>query len=472
MTHLSQPRPARRLLHAIAGMSALLFSPWSYAAPVADIKANNSDTALAIAYGSPLTVTVGMTPDTLLNQPLDWWLVRENNAALYSWSLAGSWASGLVPTYQGNGFALASTAVFSSSSLDVGVHNFYFGVDSVKNGSLDLAGTTYDSIAVHVYNDKNNVADGLPYIDVYNPAKACNGTTLLADIHDKANPRVIEVDMLGRIVWQYLFPNVLKGTVPVGPDAKFLANGNVLITLSSKGVYEVSRAGSIVWSVSEPKVSHDADRLANGNTLVVFGNNDTADDSQLKEYDASGKLVWSWSAKNLFYVDPYKSISDGGWTHANAASRLTNGNTLVNMRNFDLTAEISPAGALAWSFDWGKLGIAGVDPHEPEIQANDNLLVCLQNGSPYQAVEIARSTGQVVWGYKGTNLRTARDCNRLPNGNTLIVAVMTQGTSSTDDDESVLFEVTSGGEIVWQMRLKNAPVGNNPGDFYKAQRSC
>jgi hypothetical protein len=63
-------------------------------------------------------------------------------------------------------------------------------------------------------------------------------------------------------------------------------------------------------------------------------------------------------------------------------------------------------------------------------------------------------------------LRTTRDCDRLTNGNTLMVGVM------HEDDESVIFEVTSAGEIVWQLRLKCAPVGQNPGWFYKAQRIC
>lgn len=469
MTHRSRLLQQSRFLYSVAvtGIATFLFASCAYSAPIADIRANDSNSAIALAYGSPLTLSIGLTPDTLLNHPLDWWLVKENNGSLYSWGLTGYWAPGLASAYQGPGFHLPATAVYSNSGLDVGVHTFYFAVDSAQNGTLDLAQITYDGVTVHVYKGNSSVADGAPYVDIYNPAKACNGTTLLADIHDTANPRLIEVDMLGNVIWEYLFPNELKGTTPVGPDAELLANGNVLLTISGKGVYEISRAGSIVWSVSEPKVSHDADRLANGNTLVVFGA-----DSHVKEYDAAGNLVWSWSANSLFYVDPYKNISGQGWTHANAVARLANGNTLFNMRNFDLTAEISPAGSLVWSFDWSTLGVTGVDPHEPELQANDNLLVCLQNGSPYQAVEISRSTGQVVWGYTGTHLRTARDCNRLPNGNTLIVAVMTQGNSIADDDESVMFEVTSAGEIVWQMRLKNALLGREPGHFYKAQRSC
>jgi hypothetical protein len=36
--------------------------------------------------------------------------------------------------------------------------------------------------------------------------------------------------------------------------------------------------------------------------------------------------------------------------------------------------------------------------------------------------------------------------------------------------ESLIFEVTSEDEIVWEMRLVNQPVETQPGFFYKAQR--
>jgi len=61
-------------------------------------------------------------------------------------------------------------------------------------------------------------------------------------------------------------------------------------------------------------------------------------------------------------------------------------------------------------------------------------------------------------------LRTARDCDRrLPNGNTLIVGVL------QPPENSVVFEVTPDGAIVWQLKIKDAPVTHNPGLFYKAQ---
>lgn len=460
------------LIRKVVALALMTAAATVTAAPQSDIRANKSDAAIAVPRGAPVSLQINFTPDTLANQPLDWWLVKYDGADLSSWALNGTWLSGLTPSYQGAGMHLPLTEIYSSHGLAVGSHAFYFGVDWLANGSLNIGSAIFDSVDVHVYTTQDDVADGSPYVDIYDPAKACNGATLLADLHDTANPRIIEVDMLGRVTWEYPWPSSLRGTTPVGPDVELLSNGNVLLTISGKGVYEISRAGSIVWSVSDPKVSHDADRLANGNTLVVFGNNDTPDDTHVKEVDASGETVWSWSAKSIYYNDSYKNISDQGWTHINAGTRLANGNTLVSLRNFDITAEISPAGTLAWSYDWGSLGVAGVDPHEPEIQSNDNLLVCLQNDSPDQAVEIRRSNGEVVWQYRRSGLRTTRDCNRLANGNTLILGVLTQSTSSVDDDESVVFEVTPIGEIVWQLRLKNAPVGSSPGVLYKAQRTC
>jgi len=311
-------------------------------------------------------------------------------------------------------------------------------------------------------------------VDVYDSTKACNGTTILSDTHDSANPRIIEVDMQGRITWEYRIPDELNVGAFVGLDAELLENGDILFTVSGKGIYEIDRSGVIVWSHADPQVSHDADRLSNGNTLYNYGNDDTKDDAQAKEVNAAGELVWSWFARDTSLGDTYGDISRGGWTHANAVTRLSNGNTLVSLRNFDQTVEVAQDGSIVWSFDWTSLGGGSTDPHEPEIQSNGNLLVCMQRESPYRAVEINRSTGEIVWSYADSDLRTARDCDRLPNGNTLIVAVLENGTNDDfDDDESVILEVSQAGEIVWRLRLKDTLIGQSPGVFYKAQRtSC
>lgn len=309
---------------------------------------------------------------------------------------------------------------------------------------------------------KANTEENLT-VSVYDPEKAQNGTTLFTDGHDKTNFRVVEVNMTGEIVWEYSIPQELIKGQPVGFDAELLENGNILIVLSGSGVYEVDRNGSMVWTYEDPQVSHDADRLANGNTLINFGNNDKKTDAAVKEISPDGDLVWEWYVKDIYGNSDFKDLEPmGGWAHANAVQRLSNGNTMVSLRNFYLTVIVDENGKLIEEFDWNSFG-SDTDPHEPEIDEDEGtLLTCLQNDSPYIAVEIDMDTEEVLWTYTNSDLRTARDCDRLPNGNTLIVAV--------DHDISTMIEVTQEGEIVWRLNLENFSTEKSPGFFFKAQR--
>ncbi|MFH1037789.1 MAG: aryl-sulfate sulfotransferase [PVC group bacterium] len=295
--------------------------------------------------------------------------------------------------------------------------------------------------------------------------KVCNGTRLFAITHPE-NPRIVEVDLDGKVVWEYQLPDSLKKYTNPGLDVELLANNNILVVFPRKGVYEINRNGEIVWKYLDNEISHDADRLKNGNTIFVWGGGDKKDDAQVKEVDPTGKIVWLWKAKKDFNKDPYQVIDKGGWTHTNAVTRLKNGNTVICMRNFYLTVEVDPQGELVWSYDWSSFG-KNVDPHEPEILPNDNMLIAIQNDAPYQAVEIDRATGETIWKFSYPGLRTTRDADRLPNGNTLLVGVL------KGEEESVILEVTPAGEVVWKLGLKNLPAQRDgrrsPGWFYKAE---
>ncbi len=447
--------------------------------PVPDIKANGSDRPIALRTSDSLSVTISLNAGDFAGTECDWWGAESTPDGWYYYSLTTSWTSAgssytdLSPTYQGALFDLGSYSILNTPGLSVGTYTFYFAIDTNKNGSLDMDQLYYDSVEVDVYVSQNDVQDGELYVDIFNPGKACKGTTIFSDAHDSSDPKLVEVDMLGQVFWQYDVPDNLIQSNFIGLDVETLSNDNILFNLSNSGIYEIDRDGNILWSHIDEKNSHDADRLPNGNTLYIFGNDDTFDDAQVKEVDSDGELVWSWYAKDHYDNEPYTDIYREGWTHANAVTRLSNGNTLISLRNFDLTVEVDSSGAPVWDFDWRTLGGSITDPHDPEIQPNDKLLVCMQRESPYRAVEINRTTGEVVWSYSDSDLRTARDCDRLPNGNTLIVAVLENGTEEyLDDDESVIFEITPEGEIVWRLRLKNILIGKSPGVFYKAERSC
>ncbi|MEW6592343.1 MAG: hypothetical protein AB1305_01440 [Candidatus Hadarchaeota archaeon] len=309
-------------------------------------------------------------------------------------------------------------------------------------------------------------------VSVYNPSKSYNGTTLFTDTHDRENPKIYEVDMNGNVVWEFTIPDnwTPSGTI-VGFDAEVLSDNHILISISNSGVYEITRSGNLVWSKLDQKNSHDADRLSNGNTIYVFGNDDQESDAAVKEVNSSGTLVWSWYVKDNYQQRfPLAQYYNGGWAHTNAVQRLSNGNTMISMRNFYLTTIVDSNGKVVKEYDWSSFG-TDVDPHEPEIHENEGfIIVCLQNDSPHVVVKAWLENGQTFWTYRNTNLRTTRDADPLPNGNVQIVAVNTEGTSSMADDVSTIIEVTPSGEIVWQLELQSTKVGQNPGFFYKAQR--
>jgi hypothetical protein len=287
-------------------------------------------------------------------------------------------------------------------------------------------------------------------VDIFVFQKVWQGTTLFSDNHNLQRPRIVEVNMLGEIVWQYLIPAHLKSYTNPGFDAEVLPNNNVLFVLPRNGVYEIDRNGNVIWSYMDDKVSHDADRLPNGNTLVVWGAGiEQISDAQVKEINPKGKIVWAWYAKDHFYKSPYKEIRDQGWTHTNAATRLPNGNTLISPRNFNFVVEVDPQGSVVRTLGQGLL----FKQHDPSILPNGNLLAGSHRPPPefassiesYAAVEIDLRTGEFAWKFDWPKLPArlgARNVKRLPNGNTLV-----QGGVR-------IVEVTAEGEIVWRLRLR------------------
>ena len=294
-------------------------------------------------------------------------------------------------------------------------------------------------------------------VTVYNKSAALFGTTIFPDNHISGKPRIVEVNMLGEVLWVYELPTEWKDYTNPGFDVEPLANGNVLFVLPRKGVFEVSRDKKIVWSYYDSKVSHDADRLSNGNTLIAFGAYDTQNDAQAKEVSPSGKVVWSYYAKKDFFKPPYDTISDEGWTHTNAVSRLENGNTWVNFRNFNILVEISPEGKLVKTINNGEFYYQ----HDPVLLSDGNILLA-NHATPNEILE-TDGNGTILWRFvmKDRNAWPVRDANRLSNGNTLI--------TGTDR----ILEITQGGEIVWALKIKNAQFTQQTAPalgFYKAER--
>ncbi len=297
-------------------------------------------------------------------------------------------------------------------------------------------------------------------VNIHNSAKAYAGTTLIPDTHDADQPRIVEVDMHGDVVWHWDVPDSLKEFTHPGFDAERLPGGNTLIELPRFGILEVDRWGNTVWLYQDEHVSHDADRLDNNNILYVFGADDEVDDLQVKEINRFGTIVWGWRAKPSFGTE-YAGVDNDGWSHANAVTRLQNGHTLVCLRNFNLIADVAADGSVSRVFE-GNL----YSPYDPEWLGSGHILLVRadeEGGIPCTAVEWDPEAQAAVWEYtvEDSACWPVRDANRLPNGNTLITGA------------TCIREVTAGGEIVWQLVLAEeyfTPDQAEERGFYKAIR--
>jgi hypothetical protein len=348
-----------------------------------------------------------------------------------------------------------ATNTHQATELEDGT-KYYFAVTATdKSGNENTSVACLSAIPTPM---PRGTVDPDIYVDVYRSDMAWAGTTLFTDRHIKERPRVIEVNMLGEIVWEYMVPENVRGYIYTGFDAELLPNNNILIMFPLYGVYEINRNGNLVWSYLDEKVSHDADRLPNGNTLVVFGAGDNISDAQVKEINPKGEIVWSWYAKDHFFKVPYKAIYKQGWTHANAVSRLPNGNTLISLPNFHFVVEVNPKGEVVRTIGEGIF----LYQHDPEILPDGNILVA-NHFQPHEAIEIDPKTSRIVWRFamSDENFPPVKDADRLPNGNTLI-------TGSTK-----IVEVTTEGEIVWQLAIEGLDwweAAKGGRGLYKADR--
>ena len=310
-------------------------------------------------------------------------------------------------------------------------------------------------------------------LEVPDSGRAFAGTTLFADNSDPRHPRLVEVDMAGQVVWSYPVPDSLypPSRTPRNSlaDVERLKNGNTLFVIQQVGIFEVDKAGALVWSHRDSGASHDADRLENGNTLYVRGW-EAKGGKHLVEVDAQGQEVWSWDALAAYDREPFNEVSDQGWIHVNAVTRLADGTTtVVGLRNFNLVVEIAPDGTVMREtpfppkpMDDDKRIKMRAHPHDPEYQAEGTLLAALTGKN--RIIEVPVGGGQPVWHWQhpagGWHVVHIRDANRLPNGNLLVV------------EGNALNEVTRTGKVIWRLKVPAIDISaqGKATFLFKAQR--
>ena len=221
-------------------------------------------------------------------------------------------------------------------------------------------------------------------------------------------PRVIEVNLAKEIVWEYDATKTNReegdGKVEIHAYQRF-DNGNTMIVESGPGrILEVSPDKTIVKKlpliVSSPNAHSDTRlvrRLGNGHYLVAH-----EADQVVKEYDASGKVVWEYPVP-LFGKQPaggHGPEAFGGKCFT--AIRLKSGNTLVATGNGHSLLEVTPGKEIVWKVEQNDLpGITLAWVTTVEELANGNLRFgnCHAGPDNPQIIEITKDK-EVVWTYK------------------------------------------------------------------------
>ncbi len=344
---------------------------------------------------------------------------------------------------------------------------------------------------------------------IYNPAEAYSSYVLISDhtaVGNHSSARVREegeaaipgdvrlIDMNGKVVhtWE-VAPFFNK-------RSRLLPNGNLVYAGPNKTIYEYDWDGNVVWTHEGIGSINDMRILPNNNRLLIAhepipeefqrqvrdveiapwwgprlrGSGETQLGADLYEVNLDGEVVWEWHAHNHLDLNLFSPATpEGDWLHVNSIAplpenkwfdagdeRFRPGNILLNARNINTVYIIDKeTKEIVWEGTHHyKGGLAHA--HEAEMIEKglpgagniilfDNGLFTRHRTHTGQSfiVELDPITQEIVWIYETegyANLKffskTMGTQKRLPNGNTYIA----------EDNTGRLFQVTRGGEIVWE----------------------
>jgi hypothetical protein len=210
--------------------------------------------------------------------------------------------------------------------------------------------------------------------------------TFLPDAHvlitDQGNNRIIEVNLAKKITWQYPGSNTNPADQLSGPNsAELLENGHILIAdQGNNRAIEVTRGDVIVKTFTAggtASIVAFASRLDNGDTLLTDSGN-----ARIVEVDANDHVVWQYFTN----TDPL-SIPAPLPTRA---VRLRNGDTLISDQFNNRVISVNHAGNIVASFGLPLAGGTGLIGNNSGYDLHTT-----QKGlySPYDAKIVGDYTG-------------------------------------------------------------------------------
>lgn len=279
----------------------------------------------------------------------------------------------------------------------------------------------------------------------------------------------------------------LRGDIDVRTveEGVLVGGTNIVEGIARVPAFVVSWDGEIVWENLIIN-HHHIHRTPEGGYMFLTADERWSEDQgrkllgdQIVEWNpATNSVAWDW---HLFdHHEPECDRYD--YSHSNTIEPGPRDDSYyVSCRNMNSVLKVERAtGRIRW-----RLGVGGdfdmadedffYHQHSPELQPNGNLLIYdngtgrpeTAGGEYSRAVELAidegNMTAEAVWQWgREADLYTPiwGDADRLPNGNTLMVF----GTR-TEGDTTRYIEVTTEGEVVWDVELCPSGWGT-----YRAER--
>ncbi len=330
-------------------------------------------------------------------------------------------------------------------------------------------------------------------VTIYNKEKAFPGYTYFAPFWEQS--RAYLIDMEGRFVNYWQMPGRAAEITYMLENGHIIYPYKIIKEDSPKfpgfcgaEIQEVDWDGNVVWKHWDSFQHHTTQRLKNGNTIFLFivetppeiakeivgGKPGTEDKGKtiwtcgLREVNPKGESVWEWLAYEHLdlkedTICPMEHRDE--WTHGNSIEEFDNGDILTCLRYPSLVMRINKqTKETVWKWGSGEV----YHPHNPTILENGNILV-FDNGphrpDAYLAysrcVEFDPKTGKVVWEYVADPpteffSSVCAGCQRLPNGNTLVM----------ESTKGRIFEITMEGEVVWEYYVPFfTPLTSGQGTF-------
>lgn len=254
-----------------------------------------------------------------------------------------------------------------------------------------------------------------------------NGNTLITDAGywSGQGSEIIEVDLLGNIVWSY------NKDLRFAHSAKLIPGGNILVTdTSNNRILLINRDAKIVlsseeWGDGTGKLSdgsklfypNNAHQLPTGHFVITDRNND-----RVIVVDKAGKIIRSFT----------------GLKHPHNGKVLVNGNLLFANSDANMVQELDPNGNVIWSYGDGRPEILNW-PRDANRLDNGNTLIT--DSKNHRVLEVTPEC-EIAWLYQMEKRGHLYEADRLPNGNTLISA----------QQRYLVFEVDKAGNIVWSFK--------------------